>query len=399
MYFCLNPHIDIVKGKNNYLIIDTKSCLFYSIDKKFYYILQRCKTGEQIENITNDTEFLLNKLSQLSSLGIGQINSHFENQPATTFKKNILNMVWLNVTNKCNYRCIHCYENASQEKTDESMTLDDYDKLLQLLCQHFSITCVQITGGEPLLKGEFFIEELLKIIKKYPIKLIEIYTNLSLLNNSFIDIFTKYNVSIATSFYSKDATIHDSITQIKGSQKLIIKNLEILKKNKIPFRIGIIIMKQNEKEKDFLREWLNKKFNLNEIKKYDIVRPIGRALNDKIINKHLFDQKYSINPTKFSKHNFSNYFYNKEFNSCWGNKICIKSNGDIYPCVMSKIKVGNIKNIIKTLTSKNSYRFLTKDKIKHCKTCEFRYLCDECRAIYAESKKQIYDKPFTCKIK
>ena len=131
MYFCLNPHIDIVKGKNNYLVVDTKSCSFYSIDKKFYCILQRCKSGEQIENISNDTEFLLHKLSQLSSLGIGQIESHFKHQQTATFKKNILNMVWLNVTNKCNYRCIHCYENASQEKTDESMTLDDYDKLLQ----------------------------------------------------------------------------------------------------------------------------------------------------------------------------------------------------------------------------------------------------------------------------
>lgn len=63
---------------------------------------------------------------------------------------------------------------------------------------------------------------------------------------------------------------------------------------------------------------------------------------------------------------------------------------------MSNIKVGNYQNIIKLLSASNSYRFLTKDKIKICKKCEYRYLCLECRAIYSKTRKEWTDKPFTC---
>lgn len=63
---------------------------------------------------------------------------------------------------------------------------------------------------------------------------------------------------------------------------------------------------------------------------------------------------------------------------------------------MSKVKVGKFKNVNKILRQRNSYRFLTKDKIKICKKCEYRYLCSECRAMYSDKKSNLKSKPFTC---
>lgn len=237
----------------------------------------------------------------------------------------------------------------------------------------------------------------MEILVRYKIPLIEIYTNLSLTDLEYLEMFKNFNVCIATSLYSKYDKVHDSITKVPGSHKNLIKNLMLLKKNDIPFRVGIIIMKQNEMEKDDLRNWVNKKFNLNEIKKYDIIRPVGRALNINLSNMELFNKNYLITShTQYKNYNFERYEYNKIFNSCWGDKVCIKSNGNIFPCVMSNIRVGNYKNLTKLLLKSDSYRYLTKDKIKVCNGCEYRYLCLECRAIYSKDKKELKDKPFVC---
>lgn len=396
MYFNFYNGIELVKGKNSYLIIDIVNRKIYKIDKKFYIVLQKCQIGQNIENITNETNFLLKKLKELESFKIGYISDSFIKKHENKLPTNNLGMVWLNVTSDCNYRCIHCYENAGLINKKEKLNIEDYNKILNKLSKTFNINCVQITGGEPLLRGKSFISKLLKTIDKYNINTIELYSNLSLLDDEYIALFKKYKVCVATSLYSQYSKVHDSITQINGSYDLLMNNLLLLKQNNIPFRIGIIIMSQNESEKDSLRLWANTKFNLKEIKNYDIVRPVGRAKITSQFNQKLFEEKYYITNNKFLPYNYQSYMYNKVFNPCWGNKVCIKSDGSIYPCVMSNIKVGNYRNIIRCLSKKNSYRFLNKDKIKVCKNCEYRYLCTECRAIYAQSKKEIKNKPFVC---
>lgn len=396
MYFNLNKGIDIVKGKKRNCIIDTNKYALYDISEKFYKILNLCAKGKKIEAISNDTHLLISKLHTLEELQIGRLTNVHKKNKKTKIDYSQINMVWLPVTEMCNYKCVHCYENAKKYSNEKIISLQDYQKFFDALTKKHTLNCVQITGGEPLLRGKSFIKNLIKLLRTYKIKTIEIFSNLSLIDQDYINIFKKYNISIATSIYSQNRTIHDNITGIKGSHKKTISSLELLQKNKIPFRIGIVIMNKNKEEKSSLRNWLNTKFSIEDKKNYDIIRPIGRAKNFEHIPQDLFQERYVNSIRHISKNNFYKHFYNKVFNSCWGDKICLKSNGELYPCVMSKFCLGNYKNVSKILDSKKSYRFLNKDKIKICNKCELRYLCEECRAMYSNSNKNIFDKPFTC---
>lgn len=276
------------------------------------------------------------------------------------------------------------------------LDIKDYDEFFNKLTSHYKIKCVQITGGEPLLRGEEFVEKILSMLRRYKIPIIEIFSNLSLVNENYIKLFKKYNVRIATSFYSTIPKINDTITGVNGSYITSTSKLNLLKENDIKFRVAVIILKQNEHEKDSIRAWLNNRYGLDDKKAYDLVRPIGRGGNYDNIPLNLFNEKYK-NPAKHIMSFAYDYIdYNKIFNSCWGNKICLKSNGELYPCVMSKICIGKHKDVLKILDKKTSYRFLTKDKTKTCKHCEFRYLCLECRAMYSDNKKELKDKPFIC---
>ena len=109
-----------------------------------------------------------------------------------------------------------------------------------------------------------------------------------------------------------------------------------------------------------------------------------------------FNEKFENTSKNLNAQHCSNYYYNKIYNPCWGDKVCLKSDGKIYPCVMSKISFGNYKEVIKILSNKNSYRFLTKDKIKRCKNCEKRYLCFECRAMLSKTKHNLKMTPYKC---
>ena len=400
MYFNANKNVQLIKGKNNSLLVNSDNKSYVTISKKFYNILKECFKGKQIEKITNNFVYLEEMLLRLQTTGYGKIDDICRNYDNNSvyLDKNNLDMVWLPITENCNYKCIHCYENAKDNDgvSGNILGIKEYDEFFNKLTSRYKIKCVQITGGEPLLRGEEFVEKILNMLRKYKIPIIEIFSNLSLVNEDYIKLFKKYNVRIATSFYSTKPKVNDTITGVNGSYITSISKLDLLKENDIKFRVAVIILKQNEHEKDNIRTWLNNRYGLDDKKAYDIVRPIGRGGNYDNIPLNLFNEKYK-NPAKHIMTFAYDYIdYNKTFNSCWGNKICLKSNGELYPCVMSKICIGKYKDVLKILDKKTSYRFLTKDKIKTCKYCEFRYLCLECRAMYSDNKKELKDKPFIC---
>ena len=98
--------------------------------------------------------------------------------------------------------------------------------------------------------------------------------------------------------------------------------------------------------------------------------------------------------------NVSEFFYNQQFNPCWGNKIAVDFNGDIKPCMWSSQKMGNISEVLiyQLIMSNEVDRFwlLNKDKIETCGECEYRYSCFDCRVLLERDHRSLKDKPFIC---
>ncbi|MEL6717526.1 MAG: grasp-with-spasm system SPASM domain peptide maturase, partial [Bacteroidota bacterium] len=76
------------------------------------------------------------------------------------------------------------------------------------------------------------------------------------------------------------------------------------------------------------------------------------------------------------------------FNNCLNQKISIDQRGNIKNCpAMSSSfgKMGEDSLIeVSSLTSFQKYWKINKDQIKVCRDCEFRYICQDCRAILTE---------------
>lgn len=117
MYFNANKNVQLIKGKNNSLLVNPENKSYVTISKKFYNILKKCFKGKQIEKITNNFVYLEEMLLRLQTTGYGKIEDIYRdyNDDSVYLDKNNLDMVWLPITENCNYKCIHCYENAKKQ--------------------------------------------------------------------------------------------------------------------------------------------------------------------------------------------------------------------------------------------------------------------------------------------
>lgn len=96
---------------------------------------------------------------------------------------------------------------------------------------------------------------------------------------------------------------------------------------------------------------------------------------------------------RFNEFNCTTYEFNMNYNPCWGGKIAVTKQGEIRPCIYSKLVMGNIFNdsIEKIFPDLLKYWSITKDKINKCKHCEFRFLCFDCREIAYRKYNNLYE--------
>jgi uncharacterized radical SAM superfamily Fe-S cluster-containing enzyme len=95
--------------------------------------------------------------------------------PQVDFRQPWLDLLWLEVTGRCNLRCTHCYADSSPDvKLDQGLGPADWiriiDEAADLGCQR-----VQFIGGEPMLHP--ILPSLVAAARARAFEHIEIYTN------------------------------------------------------------------------------------------------------------------------------------------------------------------------------------------------------------------------------
>jgi molybdenum cofactor biosynthesis enzyme MoaA len=135
-----------------------------------------------------------------------------------------LDFVRLELTNRCNLQCVHCYAESSPTngKTD-ILTEENY---LNPIEQVYNLGCrkVRFVGREPTLNRN--LPRLIEAAFFKGFEFIEVFTNLARFSNELLRVFCRFNVAIATSFYSYNSQTHDSITTHQGSFERTTKNMQ-----------------------------------------------------------------------------------------------------------------------------------------------------------------------------
>lgn len=381
MHYRLNDMVFLVDGRCRSCIYDLEQKKLYSIGKEESDEIKKAINSDGYNNFDNK---LINMLLDLQILTEGIQDPEKIERMKIPIPK--INFVWLELTKRCNCRCIHCY-NATDKAKPNDMSLADFYLAIDKLEEYGDIIELQFIGGEPLLCPDF--DRMLDYVsKKFSISM---YSNVILLSDEKIKYIKEKGVKkIYTTIFSYIPQEHDKVTQSLNSFERQNENIKKLKAAGFYVRVTHIKMKGinvGEKNTDL--------YDLS--KNEDTVRLCGKGnLNlytlDLLKEKAIQKERFSYLPSK------EKILENMNFNHCFTPKIYIDTNLDVYPCAMERrIKYGNLHNADLLTMRDTNFCQSNKDAQKECKECEYRYVCTDCRA--DAINKDFYAKPWYCTYK
>lgn len=147
--------------------------------------------------------------------------------------------VMIELLTKCNLRCKHCYLPTHIESGFET----NYIKKLLCELRELGIVNVSFTGGEIFLREDIF--ELIKTARDLHMRVF-LLSNATLLTEQKIKMLSElYITEFSTTIFSLKEEINDFITEQKGSLKIILDNLQLLKKYNIKVQVKTPLMDIN----------------------------------------------------------------------------------------------------------------------------------------------------------
>ena len=147
--------------------------------------------------------------------------------------------VHLDLTYRCNERCVHCY--LDHDDHGEMTTAEITDVLTQLA--HAGVFFLSLSGGEVLLRRDFFqiVEHARKLLFNVKIK-----TNATMIGEKEAARLRELGVEqIQISVYSHRAAVHDAITKLPGSLDRTIRAIRFLKSQGLKVSISNVLMAGN----------------------------------------------------------------------------------------------------------------------------------------------------------
>jgi len=147
--------------------------------------------------------------------------------------------VHLDITYRCNERCIHCY--LDHDDHGEMTTAEIFDILTQLAAA--GVFFLSLSGGEVLLRRDFFeiVERARQLLFNVKVK-----TNGVMIREKQAARLRQLGVEqVQISVYSHRAEIHDAITKLPGSLQRTIRAIRFLKAQGLKVSIANVLMAGN----------------------------------------------------------------------------------------------------------------------------------------------------------
>ncbi|MFJ2093099.1 radical SAM protein [Streptomyces sp. NPDC087901] len=221
----------------------------------------------------------------------------------------------LEVTDRCQLACTHCYAESGPTRDHGSMSVEDWTRIITEAAAGGART-VQLIGGEPTLHPEF--AALLGHALEVGLR-VQVYSNLYRVRAEHWGLFAHPLVSLSTSYYSDDADEHDAITGRKGSHDSTRANIVEAVRRGIRVKVGIIHMRDGQRSQEAAAEM--RSIGVNQVR-VDGVRGVGNAA------------KPTLLPST-----------SELCGRCADGKAAILPDGTVAPCVLGRfLLAGDVKS-------------------------------------------------------
>ncbi|WP_435627684.1 radical SAM protein [Candidatus Ferrigenium straubiae] len=165
--------------------------------------------------------------------------------PGTT---NDLFLLAINLTQRCNLACAHCYMDAEtmQHGGANELTTDEVRGLLDEVAGRSTETMVVLTGGEPLLRGD--LEELVAHGAGHGLAMVVGTNGVALTEKRVQSLKAAGALGVGISVDSLDPERHDAFRGLPGAWEKTMAGIEACKRHGLPFQIHFSVTEANADE-------------------------------------------------------------------------------------------------------------------------------------------------------
>lgn len=302
-------------------------------------------------------------------------------------EKSIPINIHLELTYRCNLKCVHCYCVEDKRKTELS-----YREVVRLLDQVAGAGGIflTLTGGEVFLRKDFFDIAFYAKRKNFATR---VFTNGTLIDEYAAEKLTELSpLSVEFSLYGTAAEIHDSVTGVEGSFLKLLRTIDLLKKRNLTIFLKTVVMKQNLRDCEAIFR-LTKELGARPGFTFEVTpKNDGSAgpLRYRLDEEELFQYISGEVPQKWEYVEIPPHkeALKRETCSPARNGCAISPYGDVYPCSQLLLPIGNIREKLfseiwnpdsEVLSSVRSIR--TFGDLSGCSGCEDLWLCQRCHGL------------------
>ena len=313
------------------------------------------------------------------------MNQLVQEMSAKALRLGIPLSVQLDMTYRCNERCVHCY--LDHEDHGE-MTTSEIKNLLDQLAEA-GVFFLTLSGGEILMRKDFF--EILEYARARSF-CVKLKTNAVLIREKEAERIRDLGVaSIQISIYSHRPEVHDAITKMPGSLRRSINAIRFLRSKGLRVTIANVLMLQN------IQDYPGVKALASELGVEVTIDPTitprmdgDRSLLDLNIDQAALERVFREEglventgescapPQGLDEDALDMLPCSAGHTACY-----VSPYGDVYPCVQFPLPSGNVRrmkfvDIWRDSPQLNEVRSITLRDMPSCSKCAHGGTCTRC---------------------
>lgn len=316
-----------------------------------------------------------------------------------------LNFLDVELLERCNNNCIHCYINLPQNDPVAKEKEISAEEIKSILKEAASLGCrlIRFSGGEPFLREDF--EELYLFARRLGLVVV-IMTNATLISPRLGRLLARVPplAKLEVSLYGAKKESYEEVTRRKGSYEEALRGIGILIKNKVPFIIRGVLLSSNLKDIAVFERGVRSLQAVDAVSGYSIFLDLRCRRDDQEKNRSISNLRVTPKEAlRFLMRSNKQYKeqkkeFCKRFLAVPSDKIfycgagvkegCIDAYGNFQLCTLLRgpktvynLRKGTLTEAVKNfapgirkISSRNSL-YLTR-----CARCFLRGLCQQCPA-------------------
>lgn len=161
--------------------------------------------------------------------------------------------VSLELTRRCNLRCIHCYLGPQEELAEHGAAEMTTDQVISVVDQAVAAGCLQllITGGDPMMRRDFPT-----IYRHARLRglVVTVFCDGVLVTDATVELFREHPpFLVEISLYGATAPVYEAVTRVPGSYRRCLDGVRRLLDGGVRVGLKTVLMTVNEHELEAMR--------------------------------------------------------------------------------------------------------------------------------------------------